>query len=74
MQAALKQIATHKGIHRFGMQIGTLPGSRWMFAKGVCNVKSVQVKPPNIAQLLKAAVIDLAAEGCGSCRIRKVRL
>ena len=45
MQAALKQSATHKGIHRFGMQLGTLPGSRWMFAKGGMIVKSVEVKP-----------------------------
>ena len=88
VQAALKESAAHKGIHRSSMQIGTLPRSRRMFAKGGRIVKSLEVKRlvdrrlPQFCEVLLrlhqltagVAIINLGAVGCVSCRMRKVRL
>ena len=72
MQAALKQNATHTGIHRFGMQIGTLPGSRWMVAKGVRIVKSVAVKgvANHRPRQFRDAQLALASVNCPGRRHR----
>jgi hypothetical protein len=88
VQAALRQSATHKGIHRFSMQIGTLPGSRWMFAKGMkgCQIGGSQACGRSPATQFRNELLAPASIGCGvaaidlgplvccdSCRIRKVR-